>query len=74
MLWSHLPDDRDFSDASYTHLALFRTVEDVVCLMSQLPAKLVENCMFFVMRQGIKPLANCQVFFELKIVMFKKYI
>ena len=55
VLWSHLPDDRDFSDASYTHLALFRTVEDVVCLMSQLPAKLVENCMFFVMRQGIKP-------------------
>ena len=54
-LWAHLPHNTDWSINSYIKIATFTTVEDTIAVTETLPSILVENCMLFVMREGIKP-------------------
>uniref|UniRef100_A0A6C0ESK7 Eukaryotic translation initiation factor 4E n=1 Tax=viral metagenome TaxID=1070528 RepID=A0A6C0ESK7_9ZZZZ len=54
-LWAHLPHNTDWSIKSYIDISTFTSVEDTIAITETLPAILVENCMLFVMREGIKP-------------------
>lgn len=54
-LWAHLPHNTDWSMQSYIPISTFKTVEDTIAVTETLPAILVENCMLFMMRDGIKP-------------------
>jgi hypothetical protein len=54
-LWAHLPHNTDWSMQSYIPISTFQTVEETVAVTETLPAILVENCMLFMMRKGIKP-------------------
>ena len=40
---------------SYIPISTFKTVEETIAVTETLPAILVENCMLFMMRDGIKP-------------------
>ena len=55
-LWAHLPHNIDWSLKSYIHISTFSTVEETIAVTESLPAPLVENCMLFLMRQGINPI------------------
>jgi hypothetical protein len=54
-LWAHLPHNTDWSIQSYIPISTFKTVEETIAVTETLPAILVENCMLFMMRDGIKP-------------------
>ena len=54
-LWAHLPHNTDWSLQSYIPIFTFKTVEETIAVTETLPAILVENCMLFMMRDGIKP-------------------
>lgn len=55
VLWAHLPHNTDWSINSYIKVFTFTTMEDTIALIETLPSILVENCMLFIMREGIKP-------------------
>ena len=55
-LWAHLPHNTDWSLNSYIKISTFTTVEETIGVTETLPAILVENCMLFLMREGIKPI------------------
>jgi hypothetical protein len=55
-LWAHLPHNTDWSLKSYIPIATFTTVEETIAVTESLPAPLVENCMLFMMKQGISPM------------------
>ena len=54
-LWAHLPHNIDWSIKSYIPISTFTTFEDTLAVIETLPPILVENCMLFIMREGIKP-------------------
>ena len=54
-LWAHLPHNTDWSIKSYIPISTFTSVEDTIAVTENLPSILVENCMLFIMREGIKP-------------------
>lgn len=54
-LWAHLPHNTDWSINSYVKIYTFKTVEETIVVTNTLPNILVENCMLFLMREGIKP-------------------
>ena len=54
-LWAHLPHNTDWSIKSYIPITTFTTVEETIAVTETLPPILVENCMLFMMREGIKP-------------------
>jgi len=54
-LWAHLPHNTDWSIASYIPISTFTTVEETLAVTETLPSVLVENCMLFMMKEGIKP-------------------
>jgi hypothetical protein len=54
-LWAHLPHDIDWSIKSYKEIYTASTVEETIAITETLPPILVQNCMLFWMRQGIKP-------------------
>ncbi len=55
-LWAHLPHNTDWSIGSYTKIVTVGTVEEIIGLTETLPNALIENCMLFLMRDGIKPI------------------
>lgn len=55
-LWAHLPHDTDWSINSYKKIYNTSTVEETIAIMETLPQILVQNCMLFLMREGIKPI------------------
>jgi hypothetical protein len=55
-LWAHLPHDIDWSISSYKKIYNTSTVEETIAVMETLPQILVQNCMLFLMREGIKPI------------------
>jgi len=55
-LWAHLPHNTDWSLKGYIPVFTFTTLEETVSLIQKLPLKLVENCMLFIMRDGIHPM------------------
>ena len=56
VLWAHLPHNIDWSIHSYIPIATFATVEDAVSVTEMLPSSMIENCMLFLMKQGIDPM------------------
>ena len=54
-LWAHLPHNTDWSIKSYIPISTFSTIEETIAVIETLPSILVENCMLFMMRQGIEP-------------------
>ena len=56
VLWAHLPHNTDWSLNSYIKIAELSTLEKSIQTMNALPEGLVENCMLFMMREGIKPI------------------
>jgi hypothetical protein len=54
-LWAHLPHDTDWSIKSYIPISTFTTVEDTLAVTETLPSVMVENCMLFMMKEGINP-------------------
>jgi hypothetical protein len=54
-LWGHLPHNTDWSVNSYINISNLKTVEETIAVTETLPSILVENCMLFIMRNGIKP-------------------
>lgn len=54
-LWAHLPHNTDWSINSYINIFNFNYVEEAIALSETLPSILVENCMLFLMKKGIKP-------------------
>ena len=54
-LWAHLPHNTDWSIKSYIPISTFTNVEETIAVTETLPSILVENCMLFIMREGIKP-------------------
>ena len=54
-LWAHLPHNTDWSIQSYIPISTFATIEETIAVTETLPPILVENCMLFMMRKGIKP-------------------
>jgi hypothetical protein len=55
-LWAHLPHDTNWGLDSYIKIYTFRTAEETISVTETLPAILVENCMLFLMREGLKPM------------------
>lgn len=55
-LWAHLPHDTDWSINSYKKIYNTSTVEETIAVMETLPQILVQNCMLFLMKEGIKPI------------------
>lgn len=55
-LWAHLPHDTDWSVKSYKKILTFNTIEEAVALYETIPPIMVQNCMLFLMRKGIKPM------------------
>ena len=54
-LWAHLPHNTDWSIKSYIKVATFTTVEETIAVTETLPNVLIENCMLFLMLDGVKP-------------------
>jgi hypothetical protein len=55
-LWAHLPHNTDWSIKSYIHIFTFKTIEETIAVTETLPPVLVENCMLFIMREGVRPI------------------
>ena len=55
-LWAHLPHNVDWTVKSYINVMTVSTVEEAIALVETLPNVLIENCMLFLMRDGIKPM------------------
>lgn len=55
-LWAHLPQDPDWSIKSYKKLYNFANLEETIAITETLPEALVQNCMLFIMKEGIIPM------------------
>jgi len=56
ILWAHLPHNTDWSLKSYIQISKFASIEEAIGVTETLPPVLVENCMLFVMKEGINPI------------------
>jgi hypothetical protein len=55
VLWAHLPHDTDWSMNSYISIMTVTYVEEMIALMHTLPDSLLSTCMFFCMKEHVKP-------------------
>ena len=55
-LWAHLPHDTDWTMKSYKTIYTFQNMEQAISLCEIIPEKMIQNCMMFLMRDGIMPL------------------
>jgi len=55
-LWAHLPHNTDWTLQSYIPISTFTNVEETIGVTETLPPVLVENCMLFMMKEGVKPI------------------
>lgn len=55
-LWAHLPHNTDWTLKSYIPISTFTNVEEAIGVTETLPPVLVENCMLFMMKEGVKPI------------------
>jgi len=55
-LWAHLPHNTDWTLKSYIPISTFTSVEEAIGVTETLPPVLVENCMLFMMKEGVKPI------------------
>ena len=55
-LWAHLPHNTDWSIKSYIPIFTFTTIEEAIAVTETIPPAMVENCMLFIMREGVLPM------------------
>jgi hypothetical protein len=55
VVWAHLPHDTDWSMNSYISIMTVTYVEEMIALMHTLPDSLLSTCMFFCMKEHVKP-------------------
>ena len=55
-LWSHLPHNTNWCISSYIKVKKCNTIEDIVLLSNEFDKKMLNNCMWFYMKNNIKPL------------------
>ncbi len=55
-LWAHLPHNNNWTLESYEAIYTFQTMEEAIALTEALPNGLMENCMLFLMEEGITPM------------------
>jgi len=55
-LWAHLPNDNNWVISSYIKIMSFQYIEEIIVVLDILPKHLIENCMFFLMKNNIQPL------------------
>ena len=55
VVWAHLPHDTDWSINSYISIMTVTYVEEIQALMHTLPDSLLSTCMFFCMKENVKP-------------------
>jgi hypothetical protein len=56
ILWSHLPQNPDWTLKSYNQICTLNTLEDVIAVLNIIPDSLLTSCMLFIMREGITPM------------------
>jgi hypothetical protein len=56
ILWSHLPQNPDWTLKSYKQICNLNTLEDVIAVLNIIPDNLLTSCMLFLMREGVTPL------------------
>jgi len=56
ILWSHLPQNPDWTLKSYNQICSLNTLEDVVSILNIIPDNLLTSCMLFLMREGVTPM------------------
>lgn len=54
-LWAHLPKNPDWSHAGYKKVMELSTLEQTIAIIESLPEWFVQNCMLFVMKDGVLP-------------------
>lgn len=55
-LYAHLPHDTDWSITSYKVISEITCMEQAIAIYQNIPDKMVQNCMLFLMRKNIKPI------------------
>ena len=55
-LYAHLPHDTDWSINSYKIISTISCVEQGIAIYKNIPDKMAQNCMMFLMRGSIKPI------------------
>ena len=55
-LYAHLPHDTDWSLNSYKIISTISCVEEAIAIYKNIPDKMAQNCMMFLMRGTIKPI------------------
>ena len=55
-LYAHLPHDTDWSIDSYKVISTIDSVEQSIAIYKNIPDKMSQNCMMFLMRNNIKPI------------------
>lgn len=55
-LWSHYPQDNDWSAESYNKICEFKDVENTIAITESLPEGIIKNCMLFLMKDEILPI------------------
>ena len=55
-LYAHLPHDTDWSIDSYKIISTITSVEEAIAIYKNIPDKMAQNCMMFLMRNNIKPI------------------
>jgi len=55
-IWAHLQNETDWSEKGYIKITTIETIEKLVSFYKKLPLELLNKCMFFIMRDGIKPM------------------
>jgi translation initiation factor 4E len=56
VLYAHLPYNTDWSFKSYIKIMEICYIEDILALNKEIPDTIIEKCMLFLMRKGIKPM------------------
>ena len=55
-LYAHLPHDTDWSIQSYKIISDITSIEQAIAIFKNIPDKMAQNCMMFLMRRNIKPI------------------
>ena len=54
--YAHLPHDTDWSITSYRKILDIKYAEELISVMETLSDKMIQNCMLFMMANGVKPI------------------
>jgi len=55
-LWSHYPQDDDWTLSSYNKICEFNNVEGTIAITETIPEIIIKNCMLFLMKEKILPI------------------